>query len=82
MSAQLKHYLGLALESCIEYFAPRLMLLALIAALIGATLVPSVFLVLGLVGAIAFFLFPRKKNLRSAVLPSDDFGSETHFQGA
>lgn len=70
MSEQFKHYLRIALQSCVEYFAPRLVLLGLILLVILVALVPPVFLALGLGSGLAFALLPIKKNLRPATLPS------------
>jgi len=70
MSAQLKHYLRVALESCVEYFAPRFVLLGVILLVVVVALVPPVFLALGLVSGLVIALLPIKKNLKSATLPS------------
>jgi hypothetical protein len=77
MSAQVKHYLGIAAESCVKYFAPRLVLFALVLLLVVETLVPMAVLALGLAICLALALLPRKKNLRSATLPSEAFVSPT-----
>jgi hypothetical protein len=82
MSTQHKHYLGIALEACVEYFAPRLVLIAFFVLLIASTLIPVVALALGLAVGLALALLPRKKNLTSAALPSEAFGSRSLPRGA